>query len=461
MSTWGFSAIDDHYLSMHRSIGNESMKIALVSSLRDPGGSTIHDALLSLLGDPHEAYPLERHDLVHHRVEDRLIYKDHIDREIDADLIIFLSRHSSVNPVPVLTVHVTGNISSADFGGRERSLAPAAPAWMHAVLRELSKNAPHPYRVGYEVTHHGPTELSTPSFFAEVGSTEREWRDRAAGFAVARSVLSADPVDCIPLIGFGGTHYAARQTHIALTTRGAFGHIAHSREVPTLDAGIIRRMREKSGAVAACIDRKSLSSGELATLQEMLAQEGIPIVTEDHLAHIGNLSWDSYQKILSLAGDIVPGGRVTLCGEWPDGTPVVIEHIPDLLEETLRCNAAEFMKGADLVPVARISTSKSPVLPRFITIREQRDDVLHHLISLCVNILRRGESTSIEKDCLTIRRRTFDPKKAQDLGVPRGPLFGRLMKGETVLVGGREITPDMVTAKTERRIHIPGLEKFV
>ncbi|HOS83243.1 MAG TPA: D-tyrosyl-tRNA(Tyr) deacylase, partial [Methanolinea sp.] len=63
------------------------MKIALVSSLRDPGGSTIHDALLSLLGDPHEAYPLERHDLVHHRVEDRLIYKDHIDREIDADLI--------------------------------------------------------------------------------------------------------------------------------------------------------------------------------------------------------------------------------------------------------------------------------------------------------------------------------------------------------------------------------------
>ena len=437
------------------------MKIALVSSLRDPGGCTIHDALLSLLAEPHEAYPLERHDLSHHRVKNRLIYKDHIDREIDADLIIFLSRHSSVNPVPVLTVHVTGNISSADFGGRERSLSPAAPAWMHAILRELSKNAPPSFRVAYEVTHHGPTELSIPSLFAEVGSTEREWRDKAAGLAVARSVLSADPADCIPLIGFGGTHYAARQTHIALTTRGAFGHIAHSREVPSLDPGMIRQMREKSGAVAAYIDRKSLPSGELATLQEMLAREGIPVVPEDHLAHIGNLSWDSYREILSLAGDIVPGGRVTLCGEWPDGTPVVIELIPDLLEETLRCNAAEFMKGADLVPVARISTSKSPVLPRFITIREQRDDVLHHLISLCVNILRRGESTSIEKDCLTIRRRTFDPKKAQDLGVPRGPLFGRLMKGETVLVGGREITPDMVTAKTERRIHIPGLEKFV
>lgn len=437
------------------------MKIALVSSLQDPGGCTIHDALLSLLKDPHEAYSLEKHDLFHHRMKERLIYQDHIDREIDADLIIFLSRHSSVNPVPVLTVHVTGNISSAEFGGRECSLAPAAPGWMHAVLRELSKNAPQPYRVAYEVTHHGPTELSTPTFFAEVGSTEREWNDREAGLAVARSVLSAEPRDCIPLIGFGGTHYAARQTHIALTSRGAFGHIAHSRQVPSLDARMVREMRDKSGAVAACIDRKSLPPGELATLQEMLSKEGIPVITEDHLAHLGNLSWDSYRKILSLAKDILPGGRVVLCGEWPDGTPEVIDLYPDLLEETLRCNAAEFMKGADLVPVARISSSKSPVLPRFITILEQRDDVLHHLISLCVNILRRGESTSIERDCLTIRRRTFDPKKAQDLGVPRGPLYGRLMEGETVLVGGREISPEMVTAKTERHIHIPGLEKFV
>ena len=35
----------------------------------------------------------------------------------------------------------------------------------------------------------------------------------------------------VPLIGFGGTHYATRETEIALTSRGAFGHIAHTREV--------------------------------------------------------------------------------------------------------------------------------------------------------------------------------------------------------------------------------------
>jgi len=35
------------------------------------------------------------------------------------------------------------------------------------------------------------------------------------------------------------------------------------------------------------------------------------------------------------------------------------------------------------------------------------------------------------------------------------------MDGDTVLVGGREITPEMVVVVTERKIHIPGLEKYL
>src|SRR5690606_3890270 len=100
-------------------------------------------------------YALEKHELSHCHVRDRLIYQDNIDRELDSDLIIFLSRHSSVNPVPVLTVHVTGNITTADFGGSERVLAFAAPGWMHAILRGLHARRPEGYRVAYEVTHHG------------------------------------------------------------------------------------------------------------------------------------------------------------------------------------------------------------------------------------------------------------------------------------------------------------------
>ena len=83
---------------------------------------------------------------------------------------------------------------------------------MHAVLRNLATRAPEGYRVSYEVTHHGPTALVTPSLFVEIGSTATEWADPAAGRAVAESILTAVPEETINLIGFGGTHYAVRQT---------------------------------------------------------------------------------------------------------------------------------------------------------------------------------------------------------------------------------------------------------
>ena len=51
----------------------------------------------------------------------RLIHADHVDAGIDADLLIFLSRHASVKPLPLLTVHVTGNLRDAELGGSPRS----------------------------------------------------------------------------------------------------------------------------------------------------------------------------------------------------------------------------------------------------------------------------------------------------------------------------------------------------
>ncbi len=76
-------------------------KIALVYSRQDPGGTSIKKQVEELLAaGPRGPYPLEKHNYELIGVQERLIYADHIDREVSSDLIIFLSRHSSVNPSP-------------------------------------------------------------------------------------------------------------------------------------------------------------------------------------------------------------------------------------------------------------------------------------------------------------------------------------------------------------------------
>ena len=436
------------------------MRICLINSRQDPGGVNIRSRMEELLEMPHKRpYPLETHEYEFLETKERLIFQDNIDDELESDLLIFLSRHASINPVPQLTVHVTGNLTTADFGGIPGSLAVAAPAWMHAVLGNLSTHAPPGFRVSYEATHHGPSEISTPSLFVEVGSTEKEWNDPQAGSAVAMSVLTASPGDTIPLIGFGGTHYARRQTEIALNSRGAFGHIAPSREIPSIDLPMVEQMSEKSGAVAAFIDRKALRSEEIRSIEDTLLSCGLVRLTESDLMNFGGISWEQFLAVLDLAEEVNPDCRPNL-HQPGRGSPYLLEFSPDLLEEALKADQKGFFDGISDIPLIHLSTPQQSILPQFIITEENRGEILNALISLCVTLIRKEQEISIAGDHLTIRKIRFDPRKARELGVPKGPLYGELVKGRTIRVGERVITPDMVQVSNEKTIHIPGLERY-
>jgi D-aminoacyl-tRNA deacylase len=438
------------------------MKIALVHSRQDPGGKTIRrgiDRLLSSTGRPR--YPLEDNDLFFHETDGRLIEQDGLDRSVQAELIIFLSRHTSRDPVPVLTTHVTGNIGKADLGGRPGSVATAAPAWMHTVLRGLSRYAPPGYRVSYEVTHHGPSELATPSLFVEIGSTEKEWTDERAGEAVARAVLEASLQDVIPVVGVGGTHYARRETEIALQSRAAFGHIVHSRDTGMVDNGMIRLLAGKTGARAVYIDRKALTPQETGRLLSVIRETGLLRLTETELINLKQLSIESWERVRVLARQIDPSAEVTVPGMLGEGAFRILQFPPELLREAIRTGSEALKEGLGQIPLAYLSTPGSPVMPFFITTEEKSPDVLNDLISLCVTLISRGENTAIEGDSLIIRRSKFDPSKARRLGVPEGPLFGELMRGRTLTINGRDITPDMVCSSETVRIRIPGMEKKI
>jgi D-aminoacyl-tRNA deacylase len=437
------------------------MRIALISSRQDKAGQNIRNHVERLLsGSDGKSTAGNGHTYLFHDVEERLIHTSAVDALIECDLVIFLSRHSSVNPVPVLTVHVTGNYRDAELGGSPRTLAPAAPAMMQATLRALARHCPAGYRVSYEVTHHGPTDLVHPSFFVEIGSTEKEWTDPVAGKAVAESLLSAVPQDPLPLIGFGGTHYAARQTDIALTSRGAFGHIAHTREIASLDEAMIRSMMDASGAVAAYIDRKALDKADLNRLSGMLDALSVPRLSESEITSLGHLSWDTYRTIRKMAGAVSPGSRCFIHALSGSGTPVLVRANPVLLAETAKINEPDLLKNLDNLPVVHLSTHDNRLLPEFITFTDYSSEIINALNTLCVKIIRREEITATEHDCLIITKVRFDPHKARELGVMPGPSYRELAGGRPVEVDGKTITPEMVSSRSEIRVHIPGLEKF-
>jgi D-aminoacyl-tRNA deacylase len=437
------------------------MKVALINSRQDKAGVNIRHHIEQLLDTiaPGGYRDLDRsYDF--YDVAERLIHAEHIDTQIDADLLIFLSRHYSANPVPVLTVHVTGNFGTAEVGGTPRTLAPAAPAMMQATLRALRKHCPEGYRVSYEVTHHGPTGLSHPSFFVEIGSTEKEWTNPVAARAVAESVLSASPVNPVPLIGFGGTHYATRETEIALTSRGAFGHIAHTREIPMLDEELVQAMMVKSGAVAAYIDRKALDREELNNLSGMLKRLSILRLSESEIMAMGHLSWDTYQAVRVMAEQVSSGARCYIHDLQGKGTLCTVRVNPDLMGETVKSDETGLIQSLDNLPIVHLSTHDNRLLPEFITYEDHSSQIINDLNTLCVKIIRNKEITATEKDTLIIHKVRFDPHKARELGVPTGPSFKHLVAGQEVVINGRVITPEMVSSCSEINIHIPGLEKF-
>jgi D-aminoacyl-tRNA deacylase len=433
------------------------MQIFLVSSRIDPAGRNIRRHLLERMPS------IQRKDATFtlEEVEGRLIEQDGIDKRWGADLIIFVSRHTSAHPTPLLSVHVTGNPSDAELGGTPRSLPPAAPLWMRSVLLSLVRLAPPGYRVTYEVTHHGPTDLNTPSFFVEIGSTLSEWEDPRAGNAVAESVLAVRPAAGVRLLGIGGNHYATRATEMARESNAAFGHIIHSRDVPSLDRTLLCRLAECSAADAAYLDRKAIPSGDVQRIEMLLSQINLPLVSESEIRAMGDLSWKMYTSLRARADTETPSSQLVVDGLTGEGTPAIVRLDPRLLAEAVRADRTAVQGGLRNMFLAHLLGPDGAILPVFLTFEGNQSSVINHLIRLCVKIIVGNQKTSLDGDSLIIHGMRFDPQKARELGIPSGPLYGVLSAGHTIEMDGRMITPEMVQTETKRILHISGLGRYV
>ena len=152
------------------------MKTAIIISKKDPASLNIKDCLLEKypFKENNDVYTLE--DINIYTIEEESIYSENIDKKIRADLFIFATKHESTSKINSLSVHVPGNWSKAELGGKDRKLCVAPVSLIKEILLELEKSNID-YEKIQEVTHHGPF-LQKPCLFIEIGSTLSEWTNK-------------------------------------------------------------------------------------------------------------------------------------------------------------------------------------------------------------------------------------------------------------------------------------------
>ena len=257
-------------------------EIVVVATRTDPASINIAESLMDLADFDDEGV-FRNYRLV--LLNEKLITLRGTEERLEGmglspDLIIFASRHQAKDGAPRLCGHFSGNSGVAVMGGKSRELAVAAPRALKSFILNLASDPPEGFEITVEATHHGPTDIDTPSFFAEIGSTETEWRDPDAGKAVARSILELEYLSSPAFLGFGGGHYVKRQNRLLIDTKISFGHLFSNYQAEDLDFEMVEQAAQKSGSVGAYLDRKSLRSAEKRKISEALDEIGMEMMNE-------------------------------------------------------------------------------------------------------------------------------------------------------------------------------------
>ena len=375
------------------------------------------------------------------------------------DLVVFVSRHSGETG-PLLSAHYTGNFGEAEFGGDDRSVAPACPAAHHAVLGSLRQYAPDGYDVAMECTHHGPTSVGAPSMFVELGSAEPEWQDPDGARAVARAVLDLRDAEAHgdrALVAFGGGHYAPRPTRILAETDWPVGHVAADWSLddlgdPHARRAVVDAMFAASGAAYAVVD------GEKPRVRAVVSDLGYEVVSETWVRETDGVPLDLAGD---LEGDLVAvddGLRFGASAGDHDGDYLVVDLPPNLLDAAHAVDAAATVAAGRRRALAVVTEENGNRLAggaAFAT-----DDDYDALVGDLADVLAADyETVTRESSELTAVREVFDPDAAADLGVPEGPAYGRLANGQAVECDEGTVTPDEVVREESMTVSVALRER--
>ena len=207
------------------------------------------------------------------------ISADWLEQKYDYDGFVFLSKHAAESGVLALTCHSTGNFSEAKFGGNPRQVAIPHPDLQKKYLQTLKENQSKfpEFQVTIEATHHGPTALTKPTIFIEIGTTEKQWTDVSLCNSVASLVhqVMMNPIDENPVaICFGGTHYPSKFTNELLEGKYALGTVVPKHALDSLDDKLFSHiLSQNKMAKTALLDWNGLGSNKQKLLDFLESTE--------------------------------------------------------------------------------------------------------------------------------------------------------------------------------------------
>ncbi|MCZ7370379.1 MAG: hypothetical protein O8C66_07700 [Candidatus Methanoperedens sp.] len=450
-------------------------KTTIICSTQDRASQNIKTNLLALKkweqlkSNTFSVFEFKNFRLV--EINEPLIHQDRLDKRLSecgfpANLIIFASKHRSKDGRAILTVHSTGNVNEAKFGGSLKQLAAAAPQALRSLLRSLKVLvANEDYEVTLECTHHGPSDIDMPSVYIEIGSNEDQWLDEVAGRIVANAILMLKDGDSPVAVGFGGTHYAPRQTALVLETDITFGHIFPSHALFELDEYIIREAFLKSKADFAYFDRKSMKAEQREKLASIIEGLGFEVLKESDIRDMEGVPWQFCKQLRQKVKEVCPNGRpmitngikceISSCQNCICPKVKIARINPDLLSEAEKLDRDRLKKFLSDHNIAYIEYEDG----RFAHVIIALDSncarlVAEKLKNECIDILKKHYDVGVNNGILQITEKKFSPERAKSLGMSMGPLFGRLAQGQSVIIDGKTINPELVYEINKRTIKL-------
>ena len=215
---------------------------------------------------------------------------DYLAEHLEANLVIFASKHISKTGKKALLAHPLANWGEplVRKSGIARSLG-IAPSYalyqaFHSIHKYKNSMGIDEYWVGYEVSHHGPTELNIPAIFMETGGTINEWKDQKATKVIALAILdvAVDYVYCsftenlCTYIGIGGGHYAPGFIKRVGKALIMVGHMVPKHHSTDLDEKMIKLAYERTVGKQKrfLLDKKGLLGKERKRIIEIICKLG-------------------------------------------------------------------------------------------------------------------------------------------------------------------------------------------